>query len=91
MWSDLDRQFVAYVSVMTHSVMGVSTAHAVTLSGSENFRGFLIVAVNGASQRVGSWSTGSDARTTCDVSTYAYSSCSIGSHLDTVCTRVGRM
>ena len=50
---------------MTHVI-----AHAVTLSGNQDFRGLLVVALNSASERVGSWSPGSDSRTTCSVSMY---------------------
>ena len=46
-------------------------AHAVTLRGntSEMFQGFLVVAINDASQRVGSFTSGgADSKTTCCVS-----------------------
>ena len=46
------------------------TPHAVTLSGDQDFKGFLVIAMNSASQRVGSWTTGSDSRTTCAVSSH---------------------
>ena len=46
------------------------TPHAVTLSGDQDFKGFLVIAMNSAGQRVGSWTTGSDSRTTCAVSTH---------------------
>ena len=70
-WSDLERVpsvQECYDSLCCPKLWVYLTFHTVTLSGNGNFRGFLIVAVNSASQRVGSWSTGTDSKTTCDVS-----------------------